>query len=194
MKTEKSIKSFHLRSCNHKLHDIFNRTCDINDSTCFTTVKINGSHTPSPTISSALRNISFQTHSAQPPAAFLLSVIFRAAIHILTKNVLKMKKASLRIFSSVRKGKGKKNLAIQKVSQLWNERWDIQRGFMSLTVQCSADCNTPSSWSQPVPPPWNQPSPALSLTLLNCYSLRLMPLIQIIKVSPIWLLKSNLNT
>lgn len=157
-----------------------------------TIVKINGSHThPAITILSALRNIPFQTQCYLKLPFYSLS--FPAAIHNL-KMFWKWKALSC-IFSSVRNGKGeKKTLAMQKVSQLWNERWNIQRGFMSLTVQCSVDCNTPSSWSQLVPPPWNQPSLALSLTLLNCYSLGLMSLIQTIKVSPIWLLKSNLNT
>lgn len=148
--------------------------------------------TPPPPASWVLSETSYFKHTVQSLKLSFYCLSFPAAIHILTKK--KMKKASLCIFSSVRKGKGKKTLAMQKVSQLWNEHWDIQRGFMSLTVQCSADFNTPSSWSQLVPLPWNQPSPALSLTLPNCYSLRLMPLIQIIKVSPIWRLKSNLNT
>lgn len=142
------------------------------------------------TILSALGNLSFQTHGAEPQASFLLSVIPSSHPHLNRENVLETKRAFWCFTTSGKWGKKKKKkkaCTTQKVSQLWNERRNIQRGFMSLTVQCSADCNTPGSWSQlvPPPPPWSQPRPALSLTLPNCYSTRLMPLIQIIKVSPI---------
>ena len=149
------------------------------------------------TILSALGNLSFQTHGAEPQASFLLSVIPSSHPHLNRENVLETKKGFLMFHHQWERGKKKKKkvCTTQKVSQLWNERWNIQRGFMSLTVQCSADCSTPGSWSQLVPPPpGSQPRPALSLTLLNCYSPRLMPLIQIIKVSPIRPLKFNFNT
>ncbi len=85
---------------------------------------------PATTILSALRDVSFQTHSAEPRASFLLSVIPSSHPHLnKKKKVLKMKGASslaaLCIFSSVRKGmkrkekkKKKETLTMQKVSQL----------------------------------------------------------------------------
>lgn len=175
---------------------------DMNDGTFLQLERLMAVTHSSITIAAALRNILFQIHSAEPQASFLL-IIPSSHPHLNKKcswNERSSHPAFVCVFllsgrgKSMGRKKKRKALTIQTLSQLWNEHWNIQWGFMSLTVQCSADCCMPDSWSQFKPPPSNHQSPALSVTLPNCYSLRPMPLIQIIKPSPISLLRFNLNT
>lgn len=72
------------------------------------------------TILSALGNILFLEKSAVPQASFLL-LSFLAAIRILTKKMLWKGKWGER-----------KTLTTQKLSQQWNEHWNIQRGIHVL--------------------------------------------------------------
>lgn len=72
-------------------------------------------------ILSALGNILFLEKIAVPQASFLL-LSFLAAIRILTKKKM------------LWKGKWgeRKTLTMQKLSQQWNEHWNIQRGIHVL--------------------------------------------------------------
>lgn len=81
---------------------------DINDSTCFTVVKINGSHTPCyHHLERSQKHLISNTQCRASSLLFTLS--FPAAIHIITKKCSENERASsltsLSIFSSVRKRK-----------------------------------------------------------------------------------------
>lgn len=125
---------------------------DVNDSTYFTIVEINGSQT-------------LWHHHPECSWKHLISWKDCSASSLLFALVIPSSHPHLNKKKCSEKENGEKEKPSPRRNCHSNEmNTEIFRGgFMSLTVQCSADCSTPSSWSQWVLPPWNQPSPALLL-------------------------------
>lgn len=78
------------------------------------------------TILSALGNLSFQTHGAEPQASFLLSVIPSSHPHLNRENVLETKRAFWCFTTSGKWGKKKKKKGLHHTESVTAMKWALE--------------------------------------------------------------------
>lgn len=78
------------------------------------------------TILSALGNLSFQTHGAEPQASFLLSVIPSSHPHLNRENVLETKKGFLMFHHQWERGKKKKKKGLHHTESVTAMKWALE--------------------------------------------------------------------